>query len=295
MERKNAGEIISEVLAWRGLLIMPLALVFMFLPFVEIFFKVDLIKARYTAPELDNLDFSLWTDIKRRFARTCDLHPEKVLNAALEKIDDELDLVQILRKQAMMKRGVSELDALEKRKDIFDCEFESNANAGLLLIDEEPIGTKVMDNEQQFDLSEEEDSSPLKETMSALVKVLDENETEVVVLANGGKGYGSLWNMGTLCVLSTGLIVGLLLLGLLDVDNQFVTQTCLPSSEEEKTITIPKERFMFRIVYEYYNYDPNRFNFVGDVIDEDNNVLRNLTILKGSNCSDSDTFWFCLS
>ena len=232
VERKNAGEIISEVLAWRGLLIMPLALVFILLPFVEIFFKVDLIKARYTAPELDTLDFSLWIDIKRRFARTCDLHSEKVLNAALERIEDELDLVQILRKQAMMRRGISELDALEKRKDIFDCEFESDANADLLLIDEEPIGTKVMDNEQQADLSEEEDPSPLKETTSALVKMFDENETEVAMLAKGGKGYGSLWNMGTVCVLSAGLIVGLLLLGLLDVDNQFMTQTCLPSSEE---------------------------------------------------------------
>ena len=120
----------------------------MLLPFVESFLKVDLIKARYTCPELDTLEFSVATDVKRKFAECCDLRNEKVLNCAFDAIDNELDILQILRKQCVMKQRITEVETVEKAKDIFSCEFEHEENAELLQV--ERVGSvRSLDNNKE--------------------------------------------------------------------------------------------------------------------------------------------------
>ena len=49
------------------------------------------------------------------------------------------------------------------------------------------------------------------------MKVFDETETPVEVMTNGGKGYGSVWNIAALGIMSISLIAGLVMLGLFEV------------------------------------------------------------------------------
>lgn len=223
----------------------------MFLPFVESFLKVDLIKARYTCPELDTLEFSAATDIKRKFADCCDLHKEKVLNCAFDAIDNELDILQILRKQCAMKQSITEVETVEKAKDIFSCEFEHEENAELLQVEREG-STQAIQNEKEaatYNFREDETDGGMAGKLGEVAKVFDETETPIEVMANGGKGYGSVWNMVLLAVLSALLIAGLLLLGLFEVEDLLRVSTCVPSDEEEFQITLSPGSFSFRPVW----------------------------------------------
>ena len=251
IERKNIGEILSEFLAWRGLLLIPFAFLFMLLPFVESFLKVDLIKARYTCPELDTLEFSAATDIKRKFADCCNLQKEKVLNCAFDAIDNELDILQILRKQCAMKQRITEVETVEKAKDIFSCEFEHEDKAELLQLDKEG-SSQTINNEREaedYDFKEEETDQGISGKLSDVAKVFDETETPIEVMANAGKGYGSFWNIVVLAVLSTSLIVGLVLLGLFEVEESLKVAQCVPSDEEEFEMTLRPGTFSFRPVW----------------------------------------------
>ena len=222
----------------------------MFLPFVESFLKVDLIKARYTCPELDSLEFSVATDVKRKFADCCDLQKEKVLNHAFDTIDNELDILQILRKQCAMKQRIAEVEMVEKEKDIFSCEFEHEEKAELLQV--EKAGSMQRINREKeaetYDFREEEVDEGMVSRLKDVAKVFDETETPIEVMANGGKGYGSVWNMVVLTLLSVGLVVGLILLGLFEVEESLRVSTCVPSDKQEFEMTLAPETFSFRPV-----------------------------------------------
>ena len=116
------------------------------------------------------------------------------------------------------------------------------------------------------------------------------------MLTNGGKGYGSLWNMGVLCMMSTLLIAGLLVLGLVNVTDSYKMMTCLPSSHEEGLVTISRDKLIFRPtsmipVSGYY--------LITNLIDEDGNILGQVDITSGSNCPDSPVdpheTWYCFA
>lgn len=277
---------------------MPLTLVFLLLPFVEIFFKVDLVKARYTAPELDTLDFSLITDLRRRFAGPCELHEEKVLNAALERIDDELDLLQILRKQALMRRAVAELGAIEKPKDIFSCDFEVEANQDMLLC-QDPLSASsqcLSPLKEDFNFEEEPpQKGKAVRALTGVVSLFDEVGTEVAIMSNGGKGYGSVWNVGALCLMSTGLVVGLLVMGLTSVRDNVVIQSCVASDPADYSLTIPKERILFRPVYSPF-FTINNFSFNARIVDQDGGFIRTVPVASGAACGQPDEPqpWYCL-
>ena len=81
------------------------------------------------------------------------------------------------------------------------------------------------------------------------MKVFDETETPVEVMTNGGKGYGSVWNMVVLILLSCALIVGLVLLGLFEVEESMRVSTCIPSDEQEFEMTLTYKTFSFRPVW----------------------------------------------
>ena len=217
------------------------------LPFVEMSLKVDIIKSRYTCPELDTLDFSLWVDIKRRFSSLCSLRRERVLNHALDSVENELDLIQILRKQSAMKLQILEVKSLEKNKDIYSCQLEAEEDADLLQL-EAGGTTKAIEDKQKgdYDFREDEEQKGVLHYLAQAMKVMDSNGTPVEIMRNGGRGFGSVWNIIALFLMSAALLAGLLVLGLLEVSGSSTTQTCVPSEGSEFEIVLEKEKFLFR-------------------------------------------------
>lgn len=83
--RSNIAEILGNVLAWRGIIIIPIAIVLILFPIVEKSYKFELIKARLDSDYINNTSFTIWTDIKRRLS-SCfpnKFADERVLDKAL--------------------------------------------------------------------------------------------------------------------------------------------------------------------------------------------------------------------
>ena len=81
-----------------------------------------------------------------------------MLNCAFDSIDNELDILQILRKQCAMKQRITEVETVEKAKDILSCEFEHEENAELLQVEKaRSLQTINTDKEtEKYDFKEEE-------------------------------------------------------------------------------------------------------------------------------------------
>ena len=100
-------------------------------------------------------------------------------------------------------------------------------------------------------------------------------------MANGGKGYGSVWNMAVLAVLSVGLVVGLVLLGLFEVEDSFRVSTCVPSDEEEFEMTLKPGAFSFRPVWEEGFRIPSQWYLEPKIVDNEGNFVENVELASG--------------
>ena len=123
--RNNIADILGNVLAWRGLILIPIAIMLMLFPIVEKFYKFDLIKARLDSEVINNANFNIFSDIKRRLSSCCPnrFHEGRILDKAIDKIDEELDLINILQLQTVMRRQRAEFNQIEREEDIFDCKI----------------------------------------------------------------------------------------------------------------------------------------------------------------------------
>ena len=135
--------------------------------------------------------------------------------------------------------------------------------------------------------------------MKEIAKLFDETETPIELMANGGKGYGSVWNMAALLLMLVALVVGLILLGLFEVSAQYSAQTCIPSEEKDFMFVLKKDRFVFRPMLEKAIRKPNGLYFDACVIDEKGNVIEAIEVVSGSQCNQpvgEESFtWHCFN
>ena len=233
IERENIGQILSKFRAYRGLILFPIGLVLMLFPFISSFLKFDLIKARYTCPELDNADFSLWLEFKRKLAGFKAFKKERVFNLAFDSIEDDLDLLQVLRKQVMMRQVMEEVRSVDKIKDVFACEVEYEEDPDFFLLGPEGIDSYLIEQKhEEYCFKEEEENEYLSKKLEDWVQSFDMNNTPVEVMANGNKGYGSFWNILALSVMLVALVSGMASMGLFNVSASFSAKVCLPSDDE---------------------------------------------------------------
>ena len=206
-----------------------------------------------------------------------------MLNHAFDTIDNELDILQILRKQCAMKQRITEVEKVEKEKDIFSCEFEHEEKAELLQVDKVGSAHTISREKaaETYDFKEEEVDEGVTGKLKEVAKVFDETETPIEVMVNGGKGYGSVWNMAVLAVLSVGLVVGLVLLGLFEVEDSFRVSTCVPSDEEEFEMTLKPGAFSFRPVWEEGFRIPSQWYLEPKIVDNEGNFVENVELASG--------------
>lgn len=124
--RSNIASIISQLLAWRGIILIPIAFILIIFPLVQESYKLDLIKARFESQTLNKIELSFFTLIKCKLATICPSYftKEHLLNRAMERVEQDLDLIHILQLQSIMKRQRIQFNQIDRDENIFDCKIQ---------------------------------------------------------------------------------------------------------------------------------------------------------------------------
>jgi hypothetical protein len=94
------------LLAWRGTILIPIGFIFLVFPWVEESYKFDLMKVRLESEIINSTDMSLLVMIKCKLSK---IFPsffgrERVIAAAMERMEDDLDVIHLLQLQTIMRR-----------------------------------------------------------------------------------------------------------------------------------------------------------------------------------------------
>jgi hypothetical protein len=107
LARYNIADILGRILSWFSVFVLICA--FVVSPVLDFNYKVELAQKLYDNQKLNSIDISLMSYFKYLLSKiTGKLFREHVLDTAFEQLDKDLDLLNLIKRQTLMKKLIKE-------------------------------------------------------------------------------------------------------------------------------------------------------------------------------------------
>jgi hypothetical protein len=111
LARYNIADILGRILSWFSVFVLVCA--FAVSPVLDFNYKVELAQKLYDNQKLNSIDISLLTYFKYLLSKvTAKLFHQHVLDSAFQQLDKDLDLLNLIKRQTLMKKLIKENQTL---------------------------------------------------------------------------------------------------------------------------------------------------------------------------------------